>query len=119
MVIRNCRWIPSAGRTTTPQMFGTRNDGQHDFGYPCFMPREVTIDGLYVDDSNHPNDYQGLYYFSDPGGPRQQDPASAPFPYAHCQTLRVTKLTTASGKEPRICSDPRLAKSITLIKGDG
>ena len=59
VVIRNCRWVPASGRTRTPEMFGVRNDGQHDFGYPCTMPREITIDGLEVDDSNHPEGLRG------------------------------------------------------------
>ena len=99
VVIRNCRWIPACGRTCSPQMFSVRNDGKHDFGYPCFMPREITIDGLYVDDSNHPEDYQGMYLFCDPGG---SDPADSPFPYALCQKVKILGLTTASGKKPRI-----------------
>ena len=56
----------------------------HDFGYPCFMPREVTIDGLYVDDSNHPEGYQGMVLFSDPDGGKDIKPEDRPFPY--CST---------------------------------
>ena len=71
-----------AEEVCTPQMFGVRNDGTHDFGYPCFMPREITIDGLYIDDSKHPKGYEGLYLFSNPGG---RAPEDSPFPYARCK----------------------------------
>ena len=103
-------------------MIGTRNDGMHDFGYDCFMPREITVEGLAVDDSNHPEDYQGMYFFSDPDGGRRRGATPAaerPFPYAPCQKLTVQGLTTASGKKPRMSPNAELAKSIVLVEGDG
>ncbi len=113
VVIRNCRWIPGAGRTSRPQMISARNDGMHDFGYPCFMPAEVTVDGLFVDDSNHPKDYQGMYLFGDPGGKPGVDP---PFPYIWCKKITVRNLTTASGKKPRISPNPQFAESVVLVE---
>ena len=116
VVIHNCRWIPASGNTSRPHMIYTRNDGLHDFGYTCFMPREITIDGLFVDDSNHPKGYQGMYFFSDPDGGKhiKQD---RPFPYTLCQKLRVRGLTTASGKKPRISPNAQIEKSTVLIEG--
>ena len=114
VVIRNCRWIPACGRTCSPQMLSVSNDGEHDFGYPCFMPRRITIDGLYVDDSNHPENYQGLCLFSDPGGSSSGD---SPFPYAVCQEVKLQRLTTASGKKPRVSSNAQVAKSVVVIEG--
>jgi hypothetical protein len=122
VVIRNCRWIPASGNRRWPQMIYASNDGMHDFGYTCFMPREITIDGLYVDDSNHPEDYQGMYFFSDPDGNNGRDddnePADRPFPYARCQKVRVRGLTTASGKKPRVSPNAQIEKSIILIEED-
>lgn len=116
VVIRNCRWIPASGRTSRPQMIYTRNDGMHDFGYTCFMPREITIDGLFVDDSNHPKDYQGLYFFSDPDGGKDIKQAKRPFPYERCRTLRVRGLRTASGKTPRVSPSADIEKRVVFIE---
>jgi hypothetical protein len=107
LVIRNSRWIPACGETSWPSMFNVRNDGMHDFGYACSMPREITIDGLFVDDTNHPEDYQGLYFFTDPDAMSAADgdialAAERPFPYQRCQRLTVRGLTTASGKAPLV-----------------
>ncbi len=113
VVIRNCRWIPAYGRTCRPQMLSVRNDGEHDFGYPCSMPREITIDGLYVDDSHHPEDYQGMYLFCDPGS---SDPADSAFPYALCQKVTILGLTTASGKKPRISPNAQVEKSVVVVE---
>jgi hypothetical protein len=94
----------------------------HDFGYPCSMPREITIDGLFVDDTNHPEGYRGLYLFTDPDDARAVGPAAAPgterpFPYARCQTVRVRGLSTASGKRPQVSPNAELARSVLVVEG--
>jgi hypothetical protein len=119
VVIRNCRWIPASGKPSWPHMIHTRNDGMHDFGYTCFMPREISIDGLFVDDSNHPKDYQGMYLLSDPDGGKDIKQADRPFPYEWCQRLRVRGLSTASGKTPRVSPNAQIEKNVVLIEGEG
>jgi hypothetical protein len=117
--IRNCRWIPSAGDTCTPHLINVTNDGTHDFGYPCFMPSEVTIDGLFVDDSNTPEEYEGMYYFTDPdAGQDDEDPLpeKRPFPYAPCKQVKVRGLETASGKRPRISPNLKM-DTIAIVEG--
>ena len=118
VVIRNCRWIPASGNTSRPQLIYTSNDGMHDFGYTCFMPQEILIDGLFVDDSNHPKDYQGMVLLSDPDGGKKFKQADRPFPYILCQKLQVRRLTTASGKTPRISPNAQIEKGIVFIDGD-
>jgi hypothetical protein len=54
VVIRNCRWVPGCGKPVQPYLLNINNDGQHDFGYACYMPREITIDGLEIDDRQAP-----------------------------------------------------------------
>lgn len=123
VVILNCRWIPAGGRSHRPQMIYARNDGTHDFGYPCSMPWEITIDGLYVDDSNHPKDYQGMYFFSDPDAgyrhAESTEPEDHPFSYVLCKKLNVRNLTTASGMKPRVSPNARVRNSVVLVEGDG
>ena len=113
VVIRNCRWIPACGDTTWPHMIGVSNDGMHDFGYPCSMPREITVDGLEVDDSNHPDDYQGMYFFTDPDdvhfGVEDTAPAAErPYPYEPCRKVTVRGLKTACGMKPRLSPTGRM-----------
>jgi len=123
LVIRNCRWIPAAGEPSWPHMINVRNDGMHDFGYPCSMPREVTIDGLFVDDSNHPEGYQGMYLFTDPDdmydGVQEITPAAErPFPYELCKTVRIRGLETASGLKPQLSPSEAIRAQTVLIKED-
>lgn len=102
VVIRNSRWLPGNGARLWPRLIGGGNDGMHDFGYPCHMPREISIDGLFVDDSNHPDDYQGFYFFNHPQPSRQGLPEVRPFPYQPVRKITVRNLRTASGKPPRL-----------------
>ena len=121
LIIRNCHWIPACGDTCWPHMIHTRNDGMHDFGYPCFMPREVTIDGLFVDDKNHPEEYQGMFVFTDPDntqsdGDDATTSAERPFPYERCKRLRVQGLSTASGRKPQVSPNAEIQKSTVVIE---
>ena len=117
--IRNCRWIPACGDETTPHMINVSNDGMHDFGYPCFMPEQVTIDGLLVEDLNTPEGYEGMYFFTDPDGFHDdvndvKVTDDRPFPYASCKQITLRGLTTASGKSPRISPNASLSEQVTV-----
>jgi len=103
--IRNCRWIPACGAAVQPYVISASNDGQHDFGYPCFMPRAVVIDGLVIDDTHHPENYEGPYLFADPDG-REAVAASRPFPYRLTEQVTIRNVTTTSGRKPRTSPDP-------------
>lgn len=112
--IRNSRWIPSCGDEARPHLIGARNDGMHDFGYPCSMPRQVTIDGVHVEDANTPADYDGLYLLADPdAGAETQLPEQRPFPYAPCERVMVRGLTTASGKQPKLSPNDQATTQVT------
>lgn len=117
VVIRNCRWVPACGATIEPYLVNATNDGQHDFGYPCFMPREISIDGLVVDDSHHPKDYAGPYLFTDPDG---KTPATTPrpFPYQLTQQVTLRHVTTSSGHKFRISPDAALAAHVRVVEAN-
>ncbi len=115
VIIRNSRWIPGCGAPIQPHLLSASNNGQHDFGYPCFMPKEITIDGLVIDDSQHPKDYQGPYLFNDPDG---KEPASAarPFPYQLTEQVTIRRLTTTSGLKIRTSPDAAFAARVKVIE---
>jgi hypothetical protein len=119
LVIRNSRWVPSCGDTIWPYMIEVHNDGTHDFGYPCSMPRDVTIDGVVVDDTNHPDDYTGMFIFADPsretgdGSP----PTEPPFPYSLCRRVKIRNLTTKTGKKWSLSPNREMANSKVVEEG--
>ncbi|MGH8019840.1 MAG: hypothetical protein ACREIA_16485 [Opitutaceae bacterium] len=117
IVIRDSRWIPACGAAVQPYIIGARNDGQHDFGYPCFMPREVIIDGLVIDDSNHPENYEGPYLFTDPDG-NTPDTTARPFPYRLAERVTIRHLATTSGKKLRTSPDPELTAHVRVVEAN-
>ncbi|MEN8118590.1 MAG: hypothetical protein ABFS16_16525, partial [Bacteroidota bacterium] len=59
MIIRDCVFVPANGEPISASLISGSYSGQHDFGYTCYMPERITIVNLHIDDSNHPEDYQG------------------------------------------------------------
>ena len=117
VVIRNSRWIPACGAAVQPFLINASNDGQHDFGYPCFMPREVTIEGLVIDDRNHPKDYQGPYLFTDPDGAKPSA-AARPFPYRLTEQVTIRNLTTSSRLRPRTSPDADFTARVRVVEAN-
>ncbi|MBE6615047.1 MAG: hypothetical protein E7631_07065 [Ruminococcaceae bacterium] len=52
MIIRNCTWHPLGDNRA---VFSGHNDGTHDFGYDCYLPQHVIIDGLHIGEENPDN----------------------------------------------------------------
>ncbi|MBQ3864937.1 MAG: hypothetical protein II781_03770 [Clostridia bacterium] len=114
--IRNTRYIPKCGETAVPVLFAVQNNGMHNFGYPCFMPESILIDGLEIADDHVPDSYQGPYVFSDPDAPTgfEAGPLTdpRPFPYSPTRTLILRNIRTHSGKKIILSLNP----SFTLGK---
>lgn len=45
LIIRNCKFYPTGIST---HIIDAENSEDHDFGYTCYLPREIEIDGLFV-----------------------------------------------------------------------
>lgn len=115
VIIRNSRWVPACGGKVQPYVIGAGNDGRHDFGYPCFMPSQVTIDGLFIDDTNHPDEYEGPFLFTDPNG---GGTGERPFEYRLTERVVIRNLTTASGLKPRLSPDAEFAAGVTVVAAE-
>jgi len=65
LVIRNCTLIPSDNQLANNNvaMIWVDNDGQHNFGYDCYMPASITIDGFTVADTAAPANYDGVLLY--------------------------------------------------------
>ena len=53
-IIRDCVLAPPPGRGGSLKLITGGNAGQHDFGYPCFMPARITFENLRIDDARRP-----------------------------------------------------------------
>ncbi|PIX45674.1 MAG: hypothetical protein COZ57_14715, partial [Armatimonadetes bacterium CG_4_8_14_3_um_filter_66_20] len=101
-VIRNCVFIPACGRPVSASLIGGSYSGQHDFGYTCYMPERITIDGLRIDDSRHPDGYQGPALFGNFDGKYTDASYVEKYPYVKTKEVLLKNVTTASGKPLRL-----------------
>ena len=114
LIIRNCVFIPAGGRPTSASLIGGFNSGQHDFGYTCYMPERITIENLHIDDSNHPEDYQGPAIFSNFNPQMTDDSYQEKFPFVRTREVILRNVTTASGKDLRLSDNPFLFKDVKV-----
>ena len=113
-IIRNCVFVPAGGRPTSASLIGGFNSGQHDFGYTCYMPERITIENLYIDDSNHPEDYEGPAIFADFNPQMTDDSYREKFPYVRTREVILRNVTTASGKALRLSDNPFMFKDVKI-----
>lgn len=111
VIVRHSRWVLPADVRARPAVFSMQNDGQHDFGYPCSMPRTILIDGLLIDDRalKAKGSTAGVALFSDPAGKTE---GPRPFPYRLTEQLVVRGVKTASGVPPHVSDSAELAAGI-------
>jgi len=113
-VIQDCTFVPACGRPVSASLIGGSNDGQHDFGYTCYMPERITIDGLHIDDSRHPEGYRGPTIFAD-FNPRFTDAThKEKYPYIRTREVILNGVSTASGKPLRTSKNPFMFKDVLV-----
>lgn len=115
-ILRDCRFVPANGRPVSASLIGGSNSGQHDFGYTCYMPERITIENLFIDDSNHPEEYQGPAIFGNFNPKMTDDSYVEQFPYVKTKEVILKKVTTASGKALRISDNPFMFREVKVIR---
>ena len=115
MIIRDCVFVPSNGRPVSASLISGSYSGQHDFGYTCYMPDKIIIENLHIDDSNHPDDYQGPAIFANFNRNMTDDSYVEKFPYVITREVVLRNVTTASGKSVRLSENPYMFKDVKII----
>jgi hypothetical protein len=113
-LIHDCIFVPAGGNPTSACLIGGFNSGQHDFGYTCYMPERITIENLHIDDSNHPEDYQGPAIFSNFNPQMTDDSYQEKFPYVITRDVILRNVSTASGKNLRLSDNPFQFKDVKV-----
>jgi hypothetical protein len=117
LLIRNCVFVPAGGRTTIASLIGGSNSGKHDFGYTCYMPERITIENLRIDDSKHPDDYQGPAIFANFNPLMTDDSYLEKFPYVRTREVILRNVTIVSGKTLRISDNTFMFRNVK-VKSD-
>lgn len=97
LIIRNVEFIPLAAKSDVV-LIGGSNPGSHDFGYTCYLPRNIIIDGLKIDDSKVSSGYKGPTIFGVFNSNHASASYVAKYPIVLPESITVSGLTVASGK---------------------
>lgn len=92
LAVRNCTWEPIGAHSF---VFNGLNTGDHDFGYECTMPYEVTVDGLTIVDGAP--DRNGKFYLF-PTYDRDFEEGK-PFAYKVTETVSLRNVSVDTGRE--------------------
>jgi hypothetical protein len=114
-IIKNCVFVPSCGRPATAALISGSYSGQHDFGYTCYMPQQIAIDTLRIDDTKHPDKYRGPAIFSDFNAKFRDDSYREKYPNVKTEKVVLKNVTTASGKPLRLSDNPFMFKGVKVI----
>lgn len=114
LVIRNCKFIPAAGRPANASLIGGSNSGQHDFGYVCHMPERITIENLVIDDSSHPENYKGPAIFANFNPKMTDESYVEKYPYVLAKEVILRNVITKSGKGWRVSDNEFMFRTVNV-----
>ncbi|WP_138991483.1 hypothetical protein [Larkinella sp. C7] len=114
LVIRNCVFVPADGKPISAALINGFNSGQHDFGYTCYMPERITIENLRIEDSRHPDNYQGPAIFANFNPEMTDHSYREKFPYVKTKEVILRNVTTTSGKALRISDNPLMFSDVKV-----
>ncbi|AEI50789.1 hypothetical protein [Runella slithyformis] len=117
LIIRNCVFVPSNGKPVSAALISGFYAGDHDFGYTCYMPERIIIENLRIDDSGHPENYQGPAIFAN-FNPQMTDASyREKFPYVITKEVFLHNITTASQKPLRLSDNTYMFREVKVTGG--
>ena len=116
VIIRNCEYVPRNGAQSDATLINGSYSGQHDFGYTCYMPEKITIDGLVINDSNPVNNYQGPKIFAAFNNDYTSEAYVEKFPYVITKEVKIRNLTIKSGKPYIISNNKYMFRNVKVTE---
>ena len=117
LLVKDCVWHLREGTSQAASILAASQREDHDFGYPCTMPRHIVFENILVDDSKTAEDFKGVFLFSDYNPLVKDQEIEATHPYQLPSSLSVRNVRTVSGREVRLCSNPVLAARLEKALG--
>ena len=114
---RNCVWklLPDDWRII---FLASGNNGMHDFGYDCMLPKTMHLENILIDDTDAPANYLGPYLFNSYDTYDEAFAAGKPFPYGLPESVTLKNVRTASGRPLIHFEDERLFPGVKVTVKD-
>jgi hypothetical protein len=78
------------------------------------MPEKITIENLHIDDSKHPENYQGPAIFGNFNSAMTSDSYVEKFPYVITREVVLKNVTTESGKPLRVSDNSYMFRNVKI-----
>ena len=111
LIARNCTLIVPENSKNVSILRGF-NNGEHDFGYTCFLPERIDIENLLIDDSRVTNkDYQNPLIF---GKFKFEVSKKGLYPMTAKGVISVKGIEIASGKSLEVSLEPKMFRDYRM-----
>ena len=116
VIIRNCEFLPRNGVQSDAILINGSNSGQHYFGYTCYMPEKISIDGLVINDNNPVDNYTGPKIFATFNRDNTNEEYIEKYPYVITKEINIKNLTIKSGKKYLISNNPFMFRNVRITE---
>lgn len=115
-IIRNCVFVPPNRKSPYISLFSGSNSGLHDFGYTCYMPKNIIIDQLHIDDSLQDEEYKSIAIFSDFNPKMTDESFEEQFPYIKTEKVVLKNISISSKKDLEISDNKFMFRKVVVEK---
>ena len=112
--IRNCNFVPTQRKSPVVSLFSGSNSGLHDFGYTCYMPKNIIIDQLHIDDSNQHDAYKTITIFSNFNSKMIDESFQEEFPYIKTEKVILNKISVSSEKKLLVSENSFMFREVEI-----
>lgn len=114
IVIRNCEYTPRNGAVSDAVLLSGKYSGQHDFGYTCYMPEKITVDGLVINDTNPRKGYKGPRIFAAFNTANTSDSYKEQYPYVITKEVVIKNIEIKSGLPYSVSDNPYMFRNVVI-----
>lgn len=101
LIIRNCKFYPTG---VSSHIINAENSEDHDFGYTCYMPQRIEIDGLYV------HRLGSNYLFTKVNKEHKKDSYNAEYPVVPPQEITVRNFSSQLSDNLKVSKNKAIFK---------
>lgn len=112
--IRNCIFVPTKRKSNMISLFSGSNSGLHDFGYTCYMPKNITIEKLYIDDLHQNDNYKTIAIFSNFNPKMIDESFKEKFKYIKTEKVILKDISISSKKKLVLSENPFMFRDIKI-----